>query len=757
MMSLIGRLAAAQRASEAADLNGVRREALAALGSEPSDSGISDAAAWLQFATLLSKHQLYREAALLLIRGVRLQPKQPFLLQALGTLLVVTNQFEAAEKTLSLAVQLLPNLDSAWSSRGQALMKLLRFGAAIDSFERCQELRPLVSSELNLLAICLQKEGRLEEALACHDQALLQKPEDSQLQKNRALTMLTRKLTPDAWLAYEARFDAWERQGRFRLWARPLGEHWNGAGPWPQQLLVVGEQGLGDVLQFVRFVPLLLERVSKLQLCVPDKLMGLLRSSLPESVEVIAPDLLLLQPAVPWLALLSLPGLLEITEASCLTRHPYLKVGAERIAEWRARLCREGELLIGLHWQGNPLTEKSYLRGRSFPLEQLAPLAAIPGVRLLSLQRGSGAEQLAGCSFRSSFVADQDEISTVLDFEDTAAMVACCDVVVSSDSALAHLAGGLGVPTHLLLHPFSDWRWGLEREHCRWYSSMRLHRQRVDESWRAVVLRLASELARHHPPQQAAGWWRGAVITMDSASERFATFAEANTHLIKRLEPWQAVDGRRLDLTQVVVSGLYSEAGLQVKGLTAGTIGCAASHRRLWESCVISGTPMLILEDDVVTHLGLEGFIEGNRARLEACDIALFGCNTDSVLQARTAQGVTLTAVMQPAHPTREWITSALARTDPDHSTFLELSKACGLCCYWITPEGARFLLEHCFPLSEYTTFMPLLRRQLPSIAIDWKLCGLYARMNSLVVYPFLVFTPNADSSTREPSAVASK
>jgi len=647
-------------------------------------------------------------------------------------------------------VQLRPDLDAAWSTRGHALTRLLRFDAAIESFERCQELRPLVSSELNFLAICLKKEGLLEEALACYDQALLQKPEDPELRKNRALTMLSCELTQEAWLAHEARFDAWERQGRLPLNARPSGERWNGAGPWPQQLLVVGEQGLGDVLQFVRFVPLLLERVSQLQLCVPEKLMGLLRSSLPESVEVIAPELLVSQPAVPWLALLSLPCLLEINEASCLSQHPDLQVGAERIAAWRARLCRDGELLIGLHWQGNPLTEKSYLRGRSLPLEQLAPLAAMPGVRFLSLQRGAGAEQLDGCSFRSAFVADQDEISTVLDFEDTAAMVACCDVVVSSDSALAHLAGGLGVPTHLLLHPFSDWRWGLEGEHCRWYSSLRLHRQARGESWRAVVLRLATELSRQYAPEKTYGWWRAGVITMDAASERFTAFKEGNSHLISRVEVWQALDGRRLDRRQAVESGLYSEAGINVRGLTAGTIGAAASHRRLWESCLISGIPMLILEDDVVTHPGLECFIEAHRARLERCQIALFGCNTDSVLQARTAQGLTLTAAMQPAHPTREWISGALENTDPDRVIFLDLIKACGLCSYWITPKGASFLLNRCFPLSEATTFVPLLRCQLPGIAIDWKLCSLYDQIDALIVHPFLAFTPNTDSATRE-------
>jgi GR25 family glycosyltransferase involved in LPS biosynthesis/Flp pilus assembly protein TadD len=744
--SLVDRFAAAQRAAALEDVDVLLQHALAAL-----DCDSSDAIAWFNFANLLSEHRLYREAALLMCRCVRLQPMQPRVLQAFGALLVQSNQLEAAERILSLAVRLHPDLADAWSLRAQALARLLRFDAAIESYERCLQLQPLAATYLNDLAICLRVAGRLDQALTRYGQALVQRPGDSALLYNRGLTLLTRELSAEAWLAYEARFNVWEQEGRSRLQASPQGQRWNGAGPWPQQLLLVGEQGLGDVLQFVRYAPLLLERVARLQLCVPEKLIGLLRSSLPEAIELLAPEVLESQPAVPWLALMSLPSLLGITEANSVPQHPYLRVSIGRIEAWRARLRRECELMIGVHWQGNPMAETAYLQGRSMPLEQLAPLAALPGVRLLSLQRGSGAEQLAACSFRSAFVADQDELSALLDFEDTAAMVACCDVVVTSDSALAHLSAALGVPTHLLLHPFPDWRWGLDGANCHWYPSLRLYRQGLGESWRPVVLRLATELARQLLPEMAKGWWRAAVITMDAASERFAAFAEANAHLINRLEPWQAVDGRRFDRRQAEVSGLYSEAGLQVKGLTAGTIGCAASHRSLWESCLISNTPLLVLEDDVITHPGLELFIEAHRSELETCHVALFGCNTDSVLQARTAQGLTLTAVMEPTYPTQEWITAALAATDPEQVTFLALLKACGLCCYLITPCGAQVMLERSFPLTPLPTFMPLLRQsQLPGIALDWRLCALYPELDALICHPFLAYSPNSDSSTKK-------
>ena len=745
-LSLIDRLGAALRAAAADDADVLRSEAQAALGCESSDPAI-----WLRFGTLLGQHRLYREASLMLSRCVRLQPMQPQVLQALGALLVQADQLEAAERTLALAVRLQPDLPDAWSFRGQALARLQRFDEAIESYECCLALQPLSATHLNDLAICLRVAGQLDQALTRYSQALEQLPDDASLHYNRALTLLTQELSPEGWLAHEQRFAVWEQEGQSRLQANPGGERWDGKGTWPQQLLVVAEQGLGDVLQFVRYVPLLLERVSRLQLCTSEKLTGLLRGSLPDAIELLTPQQLASQPPQPWVALMSLPWLLEITEANCVPQHPYLSVDPERIARWRERLRRDGELLIGVHWQGNPDAEIAYRRGRSLLLEQLGPLAAIPAVRLLSLQRGSGAEQLASCTFLSAFVVDQEELSAVLDFEDTAAMIACCDLVVTSDSGLAHLAGGLGVRTHLLLHPFPDWRWGLEGDTTHWYPSMRLHRQALGDDWRALVLRLANQLARDHTSDEAEGWWRAAVITMDSTSDRFAAFARDNSHLRSRITPFEAVDGRQLDRRKAVESGLYSEAALQVKGLTAGMIGCAASHRHLWESCLLSGQPLLVLEDDVMTHPGLESFIASHRTRLEECHIVLFGCNTDSVLQIRTSQGLKLTAAMEPAHPTPEWISSALASTEAECVELLALLKACGTSCYWITPYGAQLLLNRCFPLTEQPTFMPLLQQPLlPGISLDWRICALYGELDALVCQPFLAYSPNTHSSTRE-------
>ena len=160
---------------------------------------------------------------------------------------------------------------------------------------------------------------------------------------------------------------------------------------------------------------------------------------------------------------------------------------------------------MGLHWQGNPEAERrDSARGRSLPLALLEPLAGIPGLRLLSLQKGPGAEQLARCSFRSAFHPGQAAVDDAWDFLDTAAIAGCCDLIISADSGLVHLAGGLGLPLWLLLQQVPDWRWGLDGEDSHWYPSLRLFRQRRSGDWPELIARLVDRLQGEIPRLLAA-------------------------------------------------------------------------------------------------------------------------------------------------------------------------------------------------------------------------------------------------------------
>jgi hypothetical protein len=199
-----------------------------------------------------------------------------------------------------------------------------------------------------------------------------------------------------------------------------------------------------------------------------------------------------------WLPMGSIPLALAVTpEQPMVSGAPYLRAAPERIEAWRQRL-RQGmsntAWLVGVNWQGNPAAERMNLRGRSWPLEHLATIAAMPDLQLVSLQKGAGSEQLESCGFRERFVADQAAVSACLDFEDCAAITAACDLVISSDTQAAHLAGGLGVNTWLTLQHIPDWRWGLTGENTFWYPTMRLFRQPAPGDWGTVFEQLLQAL-----------------------------------------------------------------------------------------------------------------------------------------------------------------------------------------------------------------------------------------------------------------------
>ena len=201
------------------------------------------------------------------------------------------------------------------------------------------------------------------------------------------------------------------------------------------------------------------------------------------------------EPPVPYdvqAALLSLPGLFGTDLTSIPADVPYLEAPDELARGWRERLAGDDRLRVGIGWQGNPTYRGDALR--SMPLAEFAPLAEVEGVRLLSLQKGFGVEQLADAPFAVEDLGSQlDEDGRA--FLETAAVVRNLDLVITSDTALAHLAGALGTPVWTAL-PFSpDWRWLLEREDSPWYPTMRLFRQAKVGEWSDVFTRMAAELS----------------------------------------------------------------------------------------------------------------------------------------------------------------------------------------------------------------------------------------------------------------------
>lgn len=160
--------------------------------------------------------------------------------------------------------------------------------------------------------------------------------------------------------------------------------------------------------------------------------------------------------------LLSVPGYLSVSADNPIVTEPYIKTTQKLISKWEALLAAEQRPIVGINWQGNPDHETANSKGRSLPLEAFSPITASTNISLLSLQKGLGSEQLDICSFKDRFISCQDQINHCWDFLETAATFANCDLVITSDTCIAHLAGGMGKTTWLLLKQVPEWRWGLE-------------------------------------------------------------------------------------------------------------------------------------------------------------------------------------------------------------------------------------------------------------------------------------------------------
>ena len=261
-----------------------------------------------------------------------------------------------------------------------------------------------------------------------------------------------------------------------------------------EKFLVVSEQGLGDTLQFMRYVPYLRSQGIDLSFSAQEKLHTLIKASgidqnplTPTQANTVSKG--------QWIPLLSLPRYLKVSPDNPIINKPYIHSTDELNQKWKDIFSKEERPIIGINWQGNPDAEKkTMLRGRSLPLETFSNLAKDNNFKFLSLQKGFGSEQLDHCSFKNKFVECQPQIDSTWDFLENAAIIENCDLIITSDTSIAHLAGGMGKKVWLVLSKIPYWTWGLEGESIFWYPSMRLFRQKEKNNWQEVMNRVANQL-----------------------------------------------------------------------------------------------------------------------------------------------------------------------------------------------------------------------------------------------------------------------
>jgi Flp pilus assembly protein TadD len=347
------------------------------------------------------------------------------------------------------------------------------------SYRRAIRLNPRNADAHNNLAVLLERVRRLDESIACYEEALRLKPDAADTHKNLAMTCLVAGDWLRGWAEYE-----WRWKGRRgRTFKQP---RWDGKLLGGQAVLLHCEQGAGDAIHCVRYAWLVKERGGRVVVECPPALEAVLRSC-PWIDRVVAsgsplPDFAFEVP------MLSLPGVFATTRDTVPAPVPYLAAEPGRIDTWAKELAALEGFKIGIAWQGSKTCGGD--AHRSAPLRAFAPLAAVPGVRLVSLQVGYGAEQIAD-------VADwhiHDVGCRLQDFQDTAAVLMHLDLVICVDTAAGHLAGALDVPVWLALSAASDWRWLQRGETTPWYPSARLFRQARLGEWAAVFERMGQEL-----------------------------------------------------------------------------------------------------------------------------------------------------------------------------------------------------------------------------------------------------------------------
>jgi FkbM family methyltransferase len=403
------------------------------------------------------------------------------------------DRFTDAVESYRRALALQPNFPIALNNMGNSLRMLRRVRESIACFDQAARLKPDYFNAYRNKGTALLWEGFIPEALESYRQALRIAPNDAESHKNIGVIQLLRGDFAEGWPEYE-----WRTKAVERLLPAVPAPRWQGEPLDGRTILLVGEQGIGDSLQFARYAAVLKRRYScRVALCV-------LRPAIPLLKRVAGIDeLTAIGEPLPttdyWLPLMSVAGALgQVRPEQFPWDGPYLSVDDERIARWRETLSAYPGVKIGIGWAGSPDFAADRYRSLLLP-ELLAPFARFQNIHFISLQKGAGAKQLSLLDGLGPVVDFGEKLDADAPFLDTAAIMKNVDLVISADTSTAHLAGALGVPLWLLLGKVPDWRWMLDRDDSPWYPTARLFRQTAVGDWGPVFTRVADTAAERFP------------------------------------------------------------------------------------------------------------------------------------------------------------------------------------------------------------------------------------------------------------------
>jgi Flp pilus assembly protein TadD len=442
---------------------------------------------------LLAAHNRREDAEPVLQAVITRTPHDGRAHESLGDLLIQMGRPREAEGRLRTALDLRPDSLSGQNLMAASLSEQGRIADADAIFRRVLEVHPDDATTHANRAHLLSVENAVETALDHYRRAITQRPDDARVRLNHSIALLKAGRYAQGWAEHEWRFRLPGRSHARLPPTTPMPSLTPGRDIAGKHILVMHEEGLGDTLMYLRYLPALVRRGARLTVWVPETLAALVRR-IPGLHRVLSGDQP--SPAHDWhCPFISLPRVFAGIEDAMGDPPPYLSASPERIRHWRPHLPSNGRLNVGLVWAGAPRPDAANThfvdRKRSIRLAALAPLGRVAGLNLVSLQMGPGTAQMGDMPGDMRLY---DPMEDVRDMHDTAALIMSLDVVVSVDTSVVHLAGALGRPTILLDRYDNCWRWLSGREDSPWYPTLRIVRQTRPGVWDDVVTRAAAML-----------------------------------------------------------------------------------------------------------------------------------------------------------------------------------------------------------------------------------------------------------------------
>lgn len=427
-------------------------------------------------------------------RALHLKPNHINTLVSMAILLRNQGQPEQALPLLSHAQKQDSTHVAVYEHLGLTLIDMLYNQEALACFQAWHRLTPDAPDAHCCIGAAYNLLGQYDKAIEHYEHAIALDTNHASARWNRALLLLLKGQWTEGWAEFKWR---WQIEARSSIYA-----HVYNQPPWAGETLDEGtlfvhyEQGLGDVLQFMRYLPMVKKKVANLIFEVPKPIYALVKEwPCLDAVLISNRQKPVTRPFDRHISLMDLPHLFETTLDSLPNQVPYVHAHPEKIKDWKRRFS-DTHFCIGIVWAGGQVhhARVASLKLRACRLEHFAPLASLQNVQLYGLQKGPTADEV---NSKTEAILQTNFGPEFIDFTDTAAAIANLDLIISVDTSVAHLAGAMGKPTWTLLKHDADWRWLLNRDDSPWYPTMRLFRQSQNEDWPAVIKRLFRALQGH--------------------------------------------------------------------------------------------------------------------------------------------------------------------------------------------------------------------------------------------------------------------